>query len=508
MKKMGLSGKLIISYVVLTCLVLVLIGVASRPATVLKQQSASMLTLSECYAACSQDESLCLQRLLALQGFLLAPSSARLAALRTIPRPGHVNASMSEATVQQLSESGSKFASFVEELKQAHLNLDRLEKQALDMVDSASPDAGVSSVQSTVLEELHAATETTAQLYARIKEYLHAESLEASRQMPPLIWRISMLVGVIGWVSIIIGVLIIVYISKSVVRPLRQAITTIIKTADSTANASVQMADASHDLAGDVNKNASSIEQVSASIREMSATSGETASNMQHVSRMVQEAMESAEQSTHTVVRMNDAIGNIRAASEETAKIIKTIDEIAFQTNLLALNAAVEAARAGDAGRGFAVVADEVRNLAQRSAEASRTTGALIRESQQSAEQGVAVSREVDEFIKGIIKTVGNVAGLIKNIAVVYKTQSIAISEISSSVTHMENVTQSTAAVTEEMVAASDQLASQARYLNQTIELLTGIIGGVSDRTSLSGDTAQNITRTQLTAVEESAAFF
>jgi len=316
-----------------------------------------------------------------------------------------------------------------------------------------------------------------------------------------------MLVGVIGWVSIIIGVLIIVYISKTVVRPLRQAVATIIKTADSTAGASVQMSDASHNLAGDTNKNAASIEQVSASIREMSATSGETATSMQHVSRMVGEAMQSAEQSTHTIVRMNDAIVKIRAASEETANIIKTIDEIAFQTNLLALNAAVEAARAGDAGRGFAVVAEEVRNLAQRSAEASRTTGALIRESQLSAEQGVSVAREVDAFLKGIIETVGSVAALIHDIASVYSTQATGIGEISNSVTHMENVTQSTAAVTQELVASSDQLAVQARHLNQTIDLLTGIIGGVSTRTPSSGATPRTHQQ-RLGAADEPDMYF
>src|SRR6185369_5792552 len=95
------------------------------------------------------------------------------------------------------------------------------------------------------------------------------------------------------------------------------------------------------------------------------------------------------------MLRMNDAIGKIKTSSDQTAKIIKTIDEIAFQTNLLALNAAVEAARAGEAGKGFAVVAEEVRSLARRSAEAARNTADLIEGSVKNAEAGVRLSDEV-----------------------------------------------------------------------------------------------------------------
>jgi len=156
---------------------------------------------------------------------------------------------------------------------------------------------------------------------------------------------------------------------------------------------------------------------------------------------------------------------------------MKTIDEIAFQTNLLALNAAVEAARAGESGKGFAVVAEEVRNLARRSAEASKSTETLIRESQNSAEQGVTVSHEVNEFILGIIERVAKVAVLIKNTADICESQSAGIAEISNSVTHMEKATQSTAANAEELVAASSELASQAVHLNQTVEMLQAIIG-------------------------------
>ena len=100
---------------------------------------------------------------------------------------------------------------------------------------------------------------------------------------------------------------------------------------------------------------------------------------------------------------MSEAMDRIKSSSDETAKIIKTIDEIAFQTNLLALNAAVEAARAGEAGKGFAVVAEEVRNLAQRSAEAAKQTANMIEESQRNAEGGVKTASEVGDILGEIV---------------------------------------------------------------------------------------------------------
>src|SRR5262249_45835813 len=102
-------------------------------------------------------------------------------------------------------------------------------------------------------------------------------------------------------------------------------------------------------------------------------------------------------------------IGAMRETSEsarQTAKIVKTIDEIAFQTNLLALNAAVEAARAGDAGRGFAIVADEVRALALRCAEAARNTAALIDDTVNRVETGVDISRDVDARLRQVSERV------------------------------------------------------------------------------------------------------
>ena len=114
--------------------------------------------------------------------------------------------------------------------------------------------------------------------------------------------------------------------------------------------------------------------------------------NAKEARSLAEGARASAELGAANMQNLSTAIGKIKASADSTAKIVKTIDEIAFQTNLLALNAAVEAARAGDAGKGFAVVAEEVRNLAMRSAEAAKNTAALIEKSVTNSKAGGTIA--------------------------------------------------------------------------------------------------------------------
>ena len=171
------------------------------------------------------------------------------------------------------------------------------------------------------------------------------------------------------------------------------------------------------------------------------------------------------------------AIQKIKASSDETAKIIKTIDEIAFQTNLLALNAAVEAARAGEAGMGFAVVAEEVRNLAMRSAEAAKNTAELIDGSQTNADNGVAVTTEVSEILKEIAVSSQKVKQLIGEVSAASDEQAQGINQVNAAITQMDQVTQSSAANAEESASASEELSSQAVELKNMVDVLVTIVG-------------------------------
>ena len=132
----------------------------------------------------------------------------------------------------------------------------------------------------------------------------------------------------------------------------------------------------------------------------MATMTKRNAENARQGQRTGQAGARAADQGVGDMQNMSAAMEAIKVSSDDIAKIIKTIDEIAFQTNILALNAAVEAARAGEAGMGFAVVADEVRNLAQRSAQAAKETAAKIEGAITKTGQGVEISGKVAEMLE------------------------------------------------------------------------------------------------------------
>jgi len=235
------------------------------------------------------------------------------------------------------------------------------------------------------------------------------------------------------------------------------------------SSASQQISAGSQSLAQGANEQAGSLEEVSSSLEEMASMTKQNADNAIQAKNLAAEANTNAEKGREAMSRMSGAIGRIKDSSDQTAKIVKTIDEIAMQTNLLALNAAVEAARAGEAGRGFAVVAEEVRNLAQRSAVAAKNTADMIEESVKNAEEGVLIADDVAKSFTLIAESNRKVDDLIAEIAGASQEQSQGIEQVNVAVAQMDTITQQNAANSEESASAAEELSSQAEELQNMV---------------------------------------
>ncbi len=289
----------------------------------------------------------------------------------------------------------------------------------------------------------------------------------------------------------IIGTVLAFFITIGITRPLRNLINGLTQGSEQVASASNQVSQSSQEMAEGANEQASSLEEVSSSLEQMSSMTQQNADNARQANSKSQDVGTAAEQGSNAMGRMREAISSIKTSSDETAKIVKTIDEIAFQTNLLALNAAVEAARAGEAGKGFAVVAEEVRNLAQRSAEAAKDTAALIEESQQNAENGVNVTEEVGKSLQSIVGGVSGVVQLIGEVSSASEEQARGIEQVNTGVAQMNQVTQSNAANAEESASASEELSAQSNELKEMVQVLIDIVGSNNSTTSRTSSRAR-----------------
>jgi methyl-accepting chemotaxis protein len=196
---------------------------------------------------------------------------------------------------------------------------------------------------------------------------------------------------------------------------------------------------------------------------------------------LARQARKAADTGADDMHGMTTAMQDIKTSSDDIAKIIKTIDEIAFQTNILALNAAVEAARAGEAGAGFAVVAEEVRALAQRAAQAARETAGKIEGAITKTTQGVQISSKVSLSLTEIVEKVRQVDELVAEVSTASHEQSQGVKQIATAVNQMDQVVQSNAAGAEESASASEELTAQSLTLQHIVEELHTLINGQAD---------------------------
>ena len=278
--------------------------------------------------------------------------------------------------------------------------------------------------------------------------------------------------------SVLISIGFTVAIARGLTRTLRSVVGHLTRTTSEVSSASGQVSQSSQSLAEGATEQAAGLQETSSSLEEMAAMTRQNADNSQQANTLMQEAASIVASGKNAMGQVEGTINDIKSASDETAKIIKVIDEIAFQTNLLALNAAVEAARAGEAGKGFAVVAEEVRNLAMRSAEAAKNTASLIQRSQESSTRGVDVSSQAAEAMDSISQSASKVAELISEISAASQEQAQGIDQVNSAVAQMDKVTQQNAANAEESASASQELSNQAQSLTALVAQLVALTEG------------------------------
>ena len=321
-------------------------------------------------------------------------------------------------------------------------------------------------------ESTHALWTTAAGELDRLLE-LRIVKLQAQRA-----WEIGITGGVL-----LVTLGLVALISFSLTGPLRTLMATLDANSNQVSEAVGNWAGSSQALASGASQQAASLEETSAALEEVASMTKRTAANAQAAKDLGKHTRAAAESGAQEMQAMSEAMTEIKVASDNIAKIIRTIDEIAFQTNLLALNAAVEAARAGEAGMGFAVVADEVRNLAQRSAISAKETASKIEDCIAKSERGVQISVRVNDSLQGILAKARQMDELIAEIAVATNEQSQGITQINSAVTQVDHVTQNAAGTASNIADAAETLRSQADVLSGAVADLKGLVDGTGTQT-------------------------
>jgi methyl-accepting chemotaxis protein len=272
-----------------------------------------------------------------------------------------------------------------------------------------------------------------------------------------------------------------IFLPRSINRAITRTSEGLDEMAGQVSSAAGQVSSSSQLLAEGASEQAASIEETSSSLEEMSSMTKQNADNAQQADSLSVETKATTESCAGIMQEMAAAIGEVNESSQETQKIVKTIDEIAFQTNLLALNAAVEAARAGETGAGFAVVADEVRNLAMRAAEAAKNTSLQIEDIGKKIEGAMEmVLQSIDEFAK-VDENTGKVSGLVAEIAAASSEQAQGIEQVNTVVAEMDKVVQRNAANAEESASSSEELNAQAERMQCTVGALASLVGGIAN---------------------------
>ncbi|MGD8387252.1 MAG: methyl-accepting chemotaxis protein [Desulfobacteraceae bacterium] len=397
---------------------------------------------------------------------------------------------------------------YVERFKEDFLAFDRITSGELNRLGKKYHESFASIFESILMQKRlsqelkdlirkelrqkeHALEEAVAAIKVRANEQMAHyadEAFSMKHATRILIIAISLAVMVLaltfGW-----------FVSSGIARVLRRTIEGLDEGSGQVASASAQVSAASQSLAEGSSEQASSIEETSSSLEELASMTRQNAAHAGEANGLMEEAKRIVGEANGAMNSLTRSMEEISIASQETSKIIKTIDDIAFQTNLLALNAAVEAARAGEAGSGFAVVADEVRNLALRASEAAKSTSAKIEDTTTKVLQGSDLVTKTNEAFSRVTGSSEKVAELVGEISAASNEQAQGVEQINIAVAEMDKVVQQNAANAEESASASEEMNAQAEQMKSMVADLVALVDGKGNRAMVGPPNTRTIHR-------------
>ncbi|MCE5212681.1 MAG: methyl-accepting chemotaxis protein [Deltaproteobacteria bacterium] len=293
----------------------------------------------------------------------------------------------------------------------------------------------------------------------------------------------GIIIAVVGMATLILGILIAFFMTKSITKPLHQVIAGLTDASNQVAMASAQAAASSRSLADGTSEQAASLEETSSSLEEISSMTKQNANNATQAQSLMGQARNIVDKVDEQMNSMSLSVLEVTKSSEETRIIVKSINEVAFKTNLLALNAAVEAARAGEAGAGFAVVADEVRHLAVQAARAADHTSSLIENTITTSRKSGELTQRTQEAFKENIVIFGKIGTLVDQIETASHEQARGIHQVSTAIADMDSVVQSVAATAEESAGVAELMNAQAEHMKDYVVELAMVTGGTNGGT-------------------------
>jgi len=369
-----------------------------------------------------------------------------------------------------------------EEKERYRVSLGKLleyQKSALGVLDVVSSDLNIATMYMGTADDKFQDLNKNLVGLIELENKLAKDQYDSSSQSFGTVLKIFIIVLV---TAIALSLVISIGIAKRITSPINKVIKGLINSSRQVALASAEVSSASQSLADGASKQAAGLQETSASIEEMASMTKQNADNANQANALMGETGGIVDQANQSMTELNASMKEISIASEQTAKIIKTIDEIAFQTNLLALNAAVEAARAGEAGAGFAIVANEVRNLSMRAAESAKNTASLLEGTVKKIKSGSDMVSKTNEDFGKVAAGAKKVAGLVGEIAAASREQAQGIEQINIAVAEMDRVVQQNASNAEESAKASEGMNVQAEQMKRFVDHLVALVGGNGKR--------------------------